>query len=209
MPIDGAVVFKTPVDRDPARPPRFEANVFGTRGVTPNVEDIEILPGENIPVAVEKSATQMVWQRFERAAIRSVICVNRIVGDARANKIVVACIVKLRAIESGRRRVIDPQRFHPGVTDVAGVGRASHACAAATNRATIARREKLPLLQREVRQLVDADEKKLGALIRVDIVFVAAMAKARGRTVLPRYDVLRFVVLAIERARHITTKICE
>ena len=66
--------------------------------------------------------------------------------------------------------------------------------AAAANRAAIAGREKLPLAQSEERQLIDADEQKFRALILVDVIFVAAVAEARGRAVLPRDDVLRLVV---------------
>src|SRR6266404_4058578 len=93
--------------------------------------------------------------------------------------------------------------------DVAGVAGAGHAREASGHGTAIARSQKLPLLQREVRELIDADEKKLRALILVDVVFVAAVAEARGRSVTPRDDVLRFVVLAIEFPRYVATKISE
>src|SRR6202030_2454000 len=105
------------------------------------------------------------------------------------------------------RRVIDPQGFHPGVADVAGIAGAGHARHTLWNGTTIARREKLPLLQREVRQLVEPDKQKLRALILVDVVFVAAVAESGGRAVVPGDDVLGFVVAAVERPRHVAAKI--
>src|SRR5207245_8582308 len=99
----------------------------------------------------------------------------------------------------------------PGVADVAGVRRAGHARhdlfpfarAARINfdRATVARSEKLPLLQSEVRQLIETNEQKLGALITIDVVLVAAVAKERCGTVLPGDDVLGLVVAFVQRAR--------
>src|SRR5208282_3349551 len=71
----------------------------------------------------------------------------------------------------------------------------------------IARSEKLPLLEGEERQLVNADEKIFGALILVDVVFAFAVAEARRRTIPPRDDVLRVVEGAIEFARNIAAKI--
>src|SRR5260370_2475917 len=70
-------------------------------------------------------------------------------------------------------------------------------------RAAVARSEELPLLQREVRELIDADEQKLRALVLINIVLVAAVAKARGRTVFPGNDMLRCVVTLVHRARHV------
>ena len=103
-----------------------------------NIEDVEILAGENIPVAIEKCATQMFGQRFQRAMVFRVVRVNRIVFEIGADEIEVARVIQLRAIESRRRDVIDPQRFHPCVTNVAGVGGAGHARTAALDRTTIA-----------------------------------------------------------------------
>ena len=113
--------------------------------------------------------------------------------------------------------MIDPQRFYPGVADVARVGRAGHvranglpcplAACVCLDGAAIAAGQKLPLFQREVRQLIDADEQKLRALVLVHVVFVAAIAEARCRAVLPRDDMLRFVVLAIVRLRYVAPEI--
>ena len=75
--------------------------------------------------------------------------------------------------------------------------------------AAIAAGQKLPLLQREVRQLIDADEKIFRALIAVDIVFSVAVSKPRRRAVEPRDDVLRFVVLLVQLARHVAAKISD
>src|SRR5947209_14866250 len=60
-----------------------------------------------------------------------------------------------------------------------------------------------------MRQLIDADEEKLGALILIHIVFVAAVAEAGGRAIGPRNDVLGFVVAAVQRARDIAAEIRE
>src|SRR5579859_4346639 len=202
-------MLKTPVNRNPARPPGLEAQLLGAHGVAAELEDVEILPGENVPVAIQKRPAQMFRQSFERAAVLGVVGVNRIVGQLGANEIVVARVVQLRPLEARRRRVIDPQRFHPGVANIAGIAGAGHARNALWNWAAIARREKLPLLQREVRQLIEPNEEKLRALILVDIIFVAAIAEARGRTVVPGDDVLGFIVSAVERARHVAPEICQ
>jgi hypothetical protein len=74
------------------------------------------------------------------------------------------------------------------------------------HRTAIARREELPLLQGEVRQLIKADELKLRALILIDVAFVAAISEAGGRTVLPGDDMLGLVVFLVQRARHIAAE---
>src|SRR5579859_6854322 len=112
-----------------------------------------------------------------------------------------------------------PTALHPGVADVAGIGSASHAgndgLLAAVgalekfDRTAVAAAEKLPLLEREVRQLVDADEQELGALVAVDVVFVAAVAEPRGRAVFPGDDVLGVVELLIFRPGDVAAKLCE
>src|SRR6267378_62095 len=103
--------------------------------------------------------------------------------------------------------MIDPQRFHPSVPDVAGIARAGHARETFRHRTAIARSEKLPLLQREMRQLIKPDEQKLRALILVNVIFVATVAKASGRAIEPGNYVLRFVVTLIELPRHVAPKI--
>ena len=55
VPIDGAGMLEAPVDRNPPRPPRLESQLFGARGVPAHVEQIEILPRENVPVAVPET----------------------------------------------------------------------------------------------------------------------------------------------------------
>ena len=93
MPIHGAGMLKSPVDRNPARPPGFKPQLLRPDGVPPIIENVEILPGKNVPVAVEKRAAQMFRQRFQRAAVFGVVGVNCIVINPRANKFVVARIV--------------------------------------------------------------------------------------------------------------------
>jgi hypothetical protein len=111
MPIHGAGMLKAPIDRNPARPPGLEPQLFGAHGVAAELEDIEILAGENIPVAVQKRAPQMFGQRGKRAVVRRIISVNRIVRKLGAYEIVVARIIKLGSIESSRRLMIDPRAF--------------------------------------------------------------------------------------------------
>jgi len=65
------------------------------------------------------------------------------------------------------------------------------------------------LLQREVRQLVESDEQKLRALIAVNVVFVAAIAKARRRAVGPSHDVLGLVVFLVVTAGHVSPEVRE
>jgi hypothetical protein len=60
-----------------------------------------------------------------------------------------------------------------------------------------------------MRQLIEPDEQKLRALILVDIVFVAAISKPGRRAVMPRDNVFRFVVAAVQRAWNIAPKVGE
>jgi hypothetical protein len=89
--------------------------------------------------------------------------------------------------------VIDPQRLHPGVADVAGVRRARHAGKGSGYGTAVAAGEELPLAQGEEREFVDTDEKKFRALVLVDVRFGLAIAESRGRTIFPFDDVLGFV----------------
>ena len=90
-------MLKSPVNRDPSRPPRLEPNVFRPRGVPAEIEHVKVLPRKNVPIAVEKCAPQMFRQRFQRPPVLRVVRVNRIVINARANEIVVARIVQAPA----------------------------------------------------------------------------------------------------------------
>src|SRR6266850_5514038 len=182
MPIHGARVVESPVDRNPARPPRFEPNFLGPRSVTAKLENVEVLTGENVPVAFEKCAPQMLRQRFEGSAVLRIVGVDRVVVQPRANEIVVAMVVQFRALEPRRWNVIHPKRFHPGVADVSRVRRAGHLAADAACGTAVARRQKLPLLQCEVRRLIQSYEQKLRALILVNVVLVAAVTESRCRT---------------------------
>src|SRR6266851_6817259 len=74
-------------------------------------------------------------------------------------------------------------------------------------RTAVTRGEKLPLLQRKVRELVNADEQKLRALVLINIALVAAVAEARGRAIVPGDEVLRGVVTLVPRARHVPLKV--
>src|SRR6266571_166419 len=219
MPIDRAGMLEAPINRNPARPPRFEPEPFWARGVASILENVEILPGEDVPVALKKRAAQMLRQRLEVAAVFGIVGVNGVVVEPRANEIVIARVVQFRPLEARRRHVINPQRLDPGVADVPRVRRAGHArhdslprvlaVRIDAPRAAVARSEELPLLQREVRQLVEADEQKLRALVLVNVVLVAAVAEARGRTVCPGHDVLRFAVALVKSARHVAAKVSE
>ena len=113
MPIDRARMIETPVDRNPARPPGFESNVFRSGGVAADIEYVEIVPSENGPVAFQKGAAQMFGQRFQRAPVGRIVGVNRVVIEPSTNEIVVARVVQIGAIESGGRFVIHPQMLSP------------------------------------------------------------------------------------------------
>jgi hypothetical protein len=83
-------MLEAPVDGDPAGPPGFEAQLFGARGVAREIENVEILAGENVPVAIEKGAAQMLGERGKGLLICLVVGVDRIVSQARADERVVA-----------------------------------------------------------------------------------------------------------------------
>ncbi len=149
----------------------------------------------------------MRGQRFERFQIILVLRVNGIVPDPRGNERVVAGIVFVGTLHARGRFPIDPQRFHPGVADVAGIRRAGHVGKRAGNGTSISGSEKLPLFESEESEFVDADEKKFGPLILVNVVFTFAVAEARGRAVPPGDDVLRVVVGAVEFARNVAAEV--
>ena len=202
-------MFESPVNRDPARPPRLPGNCLGADDVARVIEAVEILPGEDVPIAVEKRAPQMRRQRAQSFQIMLVTGVDRIVGDARGNEIVIGRIVLGGIFHARRGLLVNPQRFHPRVTDVAGIRRRGHARKRAGHGTSVAAGEELPLAQGEKRQLVHADEEKFGALILVDIVLVLAVAEARGRTVRPRDQMLRFLETLVQLARDVTAKIMQ
>src|SRR5882672_1189671 len=98
-------------------------------------------------------------------------------------------VVQFRALEPRRWNVIHPESFYPGMSDVSRVCRPGHArhnslpsvfpvgveaCGAAVSRS-----KKLPLLEREVRQFVDANKEEFRALILVNVVLVAAITEPR------------------------------
>src|SRR5579859_682191 len=207
MPIHRARMMKSPIDRNPARQPRFQSQIFRPRRVPSDVEHIEILPRENVPIAFQKRAAQMFRQRFERLAVLRVVRVDRIVVKPRANKIVLARVVKLRPLKSRRRRMIHPKRLYPRMTDIPRIRRARHARKTSPHRTPVARRQKLTLLQRKMRKFIEPDEQKLRALILINVVLAAAISKTRGRTVQPRHHVLRFVVTLVKLSRHIAPEI--
>src|SRR5437899_1364075 len=99
MPIDRAGMLEAPVNRNPARPPGFEPQLFRARGVASILENVEVLPGENVPVAFKKRAAQMLRQRFQSAAVFGVVGVNGVVVEPRANEIVIARVVQFRSEE--------------------------------------------------------------------------------------------------------------
>src|SRR5690242_20587085 len=200
-------MLEAPINRNPARPPRLEANLLGPRGVAAVIENIEILPRENVPIALEKRQSQIFGQRFEGAPIVGVVRINGIVINPRTNKVVVARIIQISALETRGRHFVHPQSLDPSVADVAGVRGSGHAAKSVRSGATVAGSKKLPLLESEMRQLVDADKDKFGALIAVDVVFVAAVAETCRRAVVPGDDALGFVVAAVKIVRHIAAKV--
>src|SRR5258708_1913570 len=190
MPINRAGMLEAPINRNPPRPPGLQPNFLGPRGVASDIENVKVLPGENVPVAIQKRTAQMFRQRFGCRAILRVVGVNRIVVDARTDKVVVAGDVQIRTVEPWRRNVIHPQGFDPGVPDVSRVRRARHVAEASGRATTIAGSQELPLLEGEMRQLINPDEQELRALILVDVALVAAITEPRGRAVFPGNDVL-------------------
>src|SRR5271165_3022856 len=131
-------MLEAPVDGDPARPPRLQTKFFRSRGVPANFKDVEVLSGENVPVAVEEGAAEMFRQGFESAAIVRVVSENGVVFEFSADEIVLAGVVKFRTIEACGRNFVDPQSLDPGVADVAGVGGAGHVADAAGDGAAVA-----------------------------------------------------------------------
>src|SRR6266568_1690631 len=99
MPIDRAGMLEAPVNRNPTRPPGLEPQFFRARGVASILENVEILPGEDVPVTLEKRAAQMLRQRFQGAAVFGVVGVNRVVVEPRANEIEIPRVVQFRPLK--------------------------------------------------------------------------------------------------------------
>ena len=185
----------------------------------PIVKYIEVLPCEKVPIAFEKRLPQIFRKRFKRAPVVSIVRVDGVVIEPRLNELIIARIVQSALFKTRGWNFVHPQRFHPGVTDVARIGRARHAghdlfpfvfpARVGLRGTAIPGSEKLPLLQREVRQLVNADEQKLRALIAVNVVLVAAVAEPCGGTVLPGDDMLGLVVALVHRAWNSSPELCE
>ena len=74
-----------------------------------DIEAIEILPGEDVPIAIKKSSLQMRGQRFQCFLIILVCRVNRIIENFCADEFVVRGIVLLRAFHSRGGLSINPQ----------------------------------------------------------------------------------------------------
>src|SRR5260370_24691997 len=91
-----------------ARLLRSQPQLLRSRGVAPDLKDVEVLTRKDVPIAFEKRAPQMLRQRLERAAVLRIVGVNRIIVDPRANEFVVARVVQIRALEARRRNVIHP-----------------------------------------------------------------------------------------------------
>src|SRR5579863_1296195 len=206
VPINRGGMLESPVHGNPARPPFFGGNSFGANHAARRIEIREILPRENAPVAVEKRAPVKIRQLLQTFQVRRIVRVNWIVPDARGDERVIVRVVFAR-LHSRRGLLVDEKRFHPRVPDVSGIRRARHTRTRVAHRTAIAAGEKLPLAQREMRQLVNADEKEFARLILVNIIFALRIAEARGRAVVPGDRVLRFVERAIQLARHVAAKI--
>src|SRR6202034_4869438 len=119
-------------------------------------------------------------QRSQTLKITFVGCINRIVRDARRNKIVIIRVEFFGMFHAGRGFFIDPQRLHPRMPDVTGVGSTSHAGKRARHGTPVTRREELPLAEGKEGKLVNSYEKKFGALILVNVRFALAISERRG-----------------------------
>src|ERR1700733_11013581 len=120
-------MLESPINRNPSRPPWLPVYLLRANNMPRAIEPVEILPRENVPVAVEKCALQIRRQSAQRLQIILIARVNRIVRYARRNEIVIRCVEFFGMFHAGRGLFIDPQRLHPGMTDVSGVGSTSHA----------------------------------------------------------------------------------
>src|SRR5271170_2870173 len=143
VPIRGGGMLEAPIHRDPARGPRLQVCLLGADYVAREIEAIEILAGEDVPIAVEKRTPQMRRQRAQSFQVMLVARVDRIVGDARGNEIVIGWIVLGGIFHAGRGLLVNPQRFDPGVADVAGIRRRGHARKRAGHWTTVAAGQEL------------------------------------------------------------------
>ena len=161
VPIHRARMLKSPINRNPPRRPLLQPQTLRPRRVPPHLKQIEILPLQNRPIPFQKRPPQPVRQRRQCLLIIHVIRINRIVLNPRPHKLILVRIVKLRPLKSRRRHPVHPQRLHPRMPDIPRVRRPRHAatllpCSPAyIRRAAIPRCQKLPLLQREMRQLIN------------------------------------------------------
>src|SRR3989442_8795107 len=86
MPIDRAGMLESPVNRNPARPPGLEPELFRARGVPAILENVEILPGEDVPVAFKKRTPQMLRGGVGGGGVLGGVGVRGVVVEPRANE---------------------------------------------------------------------------------------------------------------------------
>jgi hypothetical protein len=151
-------MLKSPINRNPSRPPRLPLDLFRSRRISRQVAAVEILPGKDIPIAVEKRALQIRRQSLQRLLIAPICRVNRVIEKPRRNEIVILYVVFLRTLHPRRRLLVDPQRLYPRVPDVPQVRRPGHAWKRPRHRTAIEARQKLPLPQSKQRQLINPDK---------------------------------------------------
>jgi hypothetical protein len=90
VPISRCRVLEAPINRNPAWPPRLPVKLFHSCRVPPQIEAIEILSGENFPMAVEKRPLQIRRQRRQSFLVILIRRVDWIVEKSRRNKAVFA-----------------------------------------------------------------------------------------------------------------------
>src|SRR6185437_9243287 len=89
VPIGRRRMLETPVNGYPARPPCLPCNRFGPHRVCSRIESVEILSGEDLPVALQESPSQMRGQRAQCFQVLPVAGVDRIVLHPRGDKLIV------------------------------------------------------------------------------------------------------------------------
>src|SRR5487761_81089 len=72
VPIHSGGMLKSPINRNPSRPPFLGSDGFRANHIARGIEVREILPRENAPVAVEERAPEEIGKLLQRFQVRRI-----------------------------------------------------------------------------------------------------------------------------------------
>src|SRR5579885_2345387 len=109
-PMYGSRMLESPVNRNPARCPRLNLKLFGPLRMLERIEDVEILPREDVPVALHVNLLHLRGQRIQLRPVG--LREMWIVRCQRRHK----CKLVLQGPQLNGKVSVNPQLLHPCVT---------------------------------------------------------------------------------------------